>query len=882
MDTVDYSGEASAVIIRELWGQFDGAAAGDWHVGIENIIGTAFDDQIWGNLEDNEIWGGDGNDSLYGGWGGNDIIHGEAGNDWIGASEGDDQFHGGDGFDLVEYRWLTWSGEGVEIDLSLTEQVANGAHGTDVLSGIEGVWATEFEDRLLGTGGNELLIGGEANHSGQAMGRNSDYIDAGGGDDMVWLGEGDHEAHGGTGVDFLELRDQSQNTNDGLGFEFSLAEQGTVQDTGRGTVLATGFENLAGGIGNDLLTGDGEANVILGNMGDDTIYGGGGHDTIYGDNTVWMDENGFVLTLWDAVDGASYNDVLYGGDGDDTIYGERGNDEIHTGDGKDYAYGGEGDDTFYAGTGEDRLFGEDGDDTFYGNAGQLAVRAYGGDGNDTFHGTDGDDLFFGQNDNDVLNGGGGKDYLAGQAGDDEVYGGAGNDLVRGDQGSDVLDGGSEADGTGGFDTLAYHFDWADMVIDLEAGTATSSRGETDLIANFEDVWGSNGNDQISGDGGSNWFIGFGGDDVIDGRGGDDLIEVGTERRDFGNDGTLDNGHLTVIGGADNDTLSFRQFNGVSFSLAVLGAQLVGTGSVAASEVENLSGSIGNDVLTGDMFANVLAGDGGDDVIHGGAGADVIHGDGAIYVERSFNVRFSEITLYEDAADIPSNNEFPGAPGESLAGNDELHGGTGDDLIFGGAGEDQLFGDGDMDELHGGAGNDMLHGGSEADQLFGEGGDDQLFGDGGADFLDGGTGDDELTGGEGADTFFIGPDSGDDIILDFEAGTDEIAFDASLGVVNMGDILIEDGALGAVISWGTGDSLTIAGVDAADVGGNYFGFEVQLPPNAPPDAGPPEAPGGGNGGGRPGAATFDADPIMALDAGTEMDMMILDGGGLMNG
>ncbi|WP_265564448.1 calcium-binding protein [Sphingomicrobium arenosum] len=871
IDTADYSGETSGVLIRELWGQFGGAAAGDWFIEVENIVGTSFDDIIWGNTGDNEIWGGAGNDQLYGGWGGDDIIHGEEGNDFISASEGDDEFHGGAGFDLVEYRWLTWSGEGITINLGLEQQAANGQHGTDLLTGIEGVWATEFEDVLIGTEANELLAGGEANHSGASLGRNSDTIDAGGGNDLVWLGEGDHEAHGGSGDDFLLLADATQNSNGGLGFTFSLEGQGAVQVTGRGDILATGFENLAGSAEADVLTGTGEQNILLGGAGGDTIDGGGDNDVIHGDSSVWMDDTGFLITLGEAVEGVDYADTIYGGDGNDTIYGELGDDIIHTGDGVDYAYGGVGDDTFHAGTGEDRLYGEDGNDIFYGNAAQEAVRAYGGDGEDTFNGTDGTDLFFGQNDNDLLIGAGGNDYLAGQSGDDEVWGGAGNDLVRGDQGNDLLDGGSEGDGSGGFDVLAYHFDWADYVIDLEAGTATSSRGETDLISNFEDVWGSNGNDMILGDSGSNWFIGFGGDDEIHGRGGDDLFEVGTERRDFGGDGTLDNGNLTIIGGADNDTISFRQFNGVTFSLAILGAQLVGSGSVTASEVENLSGSIGNDVLYGDIFANVLAGDGGDDYIEGGAGDDTIHGDGAIYFDREFNVRTGEITVYDDAADMVSDNEAYAPAGASVAGNDELYGGDGNDTIFGGAGVDQLFGDGDVDTLHGGDDGDILHGGSEGDFLYGEAGDDELFGDAGDDFLDGGSGDDELTGGEGADNFFIGPDSGDDIILDFEAGTDEITFDASLGIGNMGDLLIEDGPDGAVISWGTDDSLTIAGVAAADVGGNYFGFEVALPDQAPPDAGPPAEPGPGNGnggggggggngggGGRPLAAQFEQD------------------------
>jgi Ca2+-binding RTX toxin-like protein len=44
----------------------------------------------------------------------------------------------------------------------------------------------------------------------------------------------------------------------------------------------TGIENVVGGSGNDILTGDAGANALDGGLGNDTLTGGGGNDTLTG------------------------------------------------------------------------------------------------------------------------------------------------------------------------------------------------------------------------------------------------------------------------------------------------------------------------------------------------------------------------------------------------------------------------------------------------------------------------------------------------------------------------------------------------------------------------------------------------------------------------
>ena len=77
-DTVDYSSStASEKVYLELTGQINGEASGgdgdDTLYNIENIIGSAYSDLIYGSSIANSLDGGKGDDTIYGG-DGNDTI----------------------------------------------------------------------------------------------------------------------------------------------------------------------------------------------------------------------------------------------------------------------------------------------------------------------------------------------------------------------------------------------------------------------------------------------------------------------------------------------------------------------------------------------------------------------------------------------------------------------------------------------------------------------------------------------------------------------------------------------------------------------------------------------------------------------------------------
>ena len=102
VDTVDYSMASSAVTVNiQSSTASDGEGGTDTLSGIENIIGSIFNDTLVGNnAYDNTIWGGAGDDNIQG-RAGNDVLYGEDGADDILGADGNDIIYGGSGDDLI-------------------------------------------------------------------------------------------------------------------------------------------------------------------------------------------------------------------------------------------------------------------------------------------------------------------------------------------------------------------------------------------------------------------------------------------------------------------------------------------------------------------------------------------------------------------------------------------------------------------------------------------------------------------------------------------------------------------------------------------------------------------------------------------------------------
>ncbi len=167
-------------------------------------------------------------------------------------------------------------------------------------------------------------------------------------------------------------------------------------------------------------------------------------------------------------------------------------------------------------------------------------------GNDTVRGTDLDQTLSGGNGNDWINGGGGNDTLDGGSGEDWLsfqsftVGEYTNDAYDNEDGVtvnlDLNDADSLTEGT-----YSYTYTGVEEVDELYTGTAD----------NFEKVWGSVGDDDITGSAGNNDLHGDEGDDDIFGLGGNDSLSGGTGDDEL-NGGT---GNDTLEGGTGNDTLT---------------------------------------------------------------------------------------------------------------------------------------------------------------------------------------------------------------------------------------------------------------------------------------------------------------------------------------
>ena len=232
--------------------------------------------------------------------------------------------------------------------------VINGNDADNVFEGLGG------DDELIGGAGDDTLIGGDGDDILRG-GTGSDTLLGGDGDDLILGGSGNDIADGGEGIDTVSFADI------GVGVEASLAD-GAATYSPTADIIVTDtlidFENLTGSNFNDVLSGDDDANTILGLDGNDVILGGGGADILEGGDGD------------DVLSGNRGADILRGGDGDDTLNGDNGRDELIGGDGDDVLFGGNGADILIGGAGNDTLIGGAGNDTaiFEGSADDYTIQ----------------------------------------------------------------------------------------------------------------------------------------------------------------------------------------------------------------------------------------------------------------------------------------------------------------------------------------------------------------------------------------------------------------------------------------------------------------------------------------------------------------------------
>ena len=163
---------------------------------IENVIGSDFNDRVFGDAQDNTIFGGGGNDFIFGG-AGNDRLDAGTGFDRAEGNDGDDLFisdaidcsiSGGNGFDTIDYS-------GVQFDMVIHFPDGFGGEAPfrtiypigyprlpDSFIGIESIIAGQGNDRIVGDDHDNRIAGflGDDTMIGQG-GRDVFHFDLGGG-----------------------------------------------------------------------------------------------------------------------------------------------------------------------------------------------------------------------------------------------------------------------------------------------------------------------------------------------------------------------------------------------------------------------------------------------------------------------------------------------------------------------------------------------------------------------------------------------------------------------------------------------------------------------------------------------------------------------------
>ncbi len=434
----------------------------------------------------------------------------------------------------------------------------------DILSGLGG------DDRLYGGAGNDTLLGGGG----------VDQLDGGAGNDTLDGGIGADTMIGGSGNDLYVVDDVGDGVTEQAGQGTDTVQSSITYALGANvenlTLVGGAAINGTGNSLNNIIVGNGSANVLAGGAGNDTYVVGTGDTIVEAASagtdivqtemswTLGANLEKLVLTGTFAIDGTG-NSVA------NTLTGNSAANILNGGAGADTLIGGQGDDTYIVDNTGDKIteLSHEGIDTVQSsvtytlaaNVENLTLT-----GTSAINGT-------GNGLDNILIGNGAANRLTGGAGNDTYVVGAGDTVVE------ALNAGIDTVKSSVTHTLAANVENLTL-------TGTAAINGT----------GNGLNNILIGNSAANTLTGGAGNDTYVVGAGDTVVE------------TLNAGTDTVQ-------------SSVTWTLGANLENLTLTGSTAI----NGTGNTLANVLTGNGGNNALAGGDGNDTIIGGQGNDVLSG-----------------------------------------------------------------------------------------------------------------------------------------------------------------------------------------------------------------------------------------------------------------
>ena len=484
-DTADFSNFGSALWIQpgyateDIWTK-DGPNIinGTWRAfgeipNIENIIGTAFHDKIWGDAGDNIITGG----------------------------AGDDIIEGLGGFDTIVYSGAYADYTVTDTGSGFTVQDNVGTDGTDTIN--DAVERLQFSDGTYEGGvfipavpndppvaAADSFTGTEdTNITGNLLADNGNGVDSDpDGDPLSVVAETITSAQGGS-VMILSNGDftytPAANFNGADSFTYTLLDDKGASDTGTvsltvnavndAPVATDDSENVAHdtALVINVLSNDSDADndplsvTSTSTPANGTVVINGDNTITYTPNAGYAGADSFTYTISDGQGGsdtatvnltvaASGPNIINGTAVGETINGTAGDDLINPGAGTDTVNALGGNDTIVYENGDDTLDGGAGIDTVdfsnFGSAlwiqpGYATEDVWTKDGPNIINGTW---RAFGEIPN--------IENIIGTAFHDKIWGDAGDNIITGGAGDDIIE------GLGGFDTIVYSGAFADYTV----------------------------------------------------------------------------------------------------------------------------------------------------------------------------------------------------------------------------------------------------------------------------------------------------------------------------------------------------------------------------------------------------------------------------------